>query len=136
MQARILQVGGIRKTGKRSSSDTDLFPKICYAVQQISWGTLRNTATLSPWHLRHRCAIELGNHLVSVRDNPTGFIVFLYSSKGTDQHSYPNENLAKNSRDDQQKHPGAETAPASESPPKPIPHWRPAPEETPGGCKC
>ena len=45
----------------------------------------------------------LGNHPVSIRDNPPSFIVFLYSSKGTDHNSYPNENLGEKKRDDEQK---------------------------------
>src|SRR5205085_10792247 len=57
-------------------------------------------------------------------------------SKGADQHRYPNENLGDKNRDDQQKKPGTETAPARESRPKSVPHWRPTPEKTPGGCKC
>jgi hypothetical protein len=61
--------------------------------------TLRRTTALSSRHLLHRRGIQFGNHLVSVRDNPLSFIVFLYSSKGADQHSYPNENLGDKNRD-------------------------------------
>jgi hypothetical protein len=49
--------------------------------------------------LLHRRGIQFGNHLVSVRDNPLSFIVFLYSSKGADQHSYPTKNLGDKNRD-------------------------------------
>jgi hypothetical protein len=122
--------------GKGQALKQIFSPGFAVLFSRLAEGTLHSTPSLSSWHLLHRCAIYLGNHLVSVRDNSPGFIVFLYSSKGANQHSYPNENLGDKNRDDQQKKPGAEAAPARESPPKPVPHWRPTPEETPGTCKC
>lgn len=86
--------------------------------------------------LLHRSGLYLSEHLVSVHNRPTGFIVLLYSSKSPNHHSYRENDRREEKKDKgQEKVPGSDTSPACENLSEPVPHRRPPPVETPTACK-